>query len=73
LLLAESLRQCFEHHGDDGLLVEVISVGQEALALSPDSHPNWAMSCGNLAVSLKTCYERTGDVGLLDKAIDLQH
>jgi tetratricopeptide (TPR) repeat protein len=72
LLLAASLRACFQRYGDDGLLDEIIHLGRQALILSPESHPHRDVSCGNLASSLKTRYQSTGDVGLLDEVIDLE-
>jgi hypothetical protein len=69
---SELLRQRFEHYGNGGLLVEVITLGRETLTFFPKQHRYRGLSCGNLTNSLKIRYERTGEVDPLDEIIDQQ-
>jgi hypothetical protein len=67
LLLSKSISQHCQRYGIDGLVDEIISLGEQILFVDPYRFT----SCTTLAKSLSTRYKRTGDVGLLKEAIDL--
>jgi hypothetical protein len=57
--------------GSSTLLDEVITLQREGLALLPAGHPNYAVSCNDLAHSLWQRFSKTMDVTVVDEVLAL--
>ncbi|KAK4148475.1 hypothetical protein C8A00DRAFT_47666 [Chaetomidium leptoderma] len=67
--LGNKLESRYERTGAMADLEEAIGVARQAVAATPDDHPNRAVCLNNLGTQLGRRYERTGAMADLEEAI----
>ena len=69
-ILANVLRDRFDHKGQHDDLKEAIKFGEDATQSMPGSHPHRAKWLNNLGLAYESQFECTGDMGDLELAIN---
>ncbi|MFF7843853.1 CHAT domain-containing protein [Streptomyces ossamyceticus] len=67
--LSLSLHMSYQVTGDTALLEQAVARGAEAVASTPDSHPDRAGRLANLGIVLRGAAERTGDLAQVERGI----
>ncbi|GAQ67472.1 CHAT domain-containing protein [Streptomyces scabiei] len=67
--LSLSLHMSYQATGDTALLEQAVAQGADALASTPDAHPDRAGRLANLGIVLRGAAERTGDLAQVERGI----
>ncbi|WP_055715452.1 CHAT domain-containing tetratricopeptide repeat protein [Streptomyces torulosus] len=67
--LSLSLHMSYQATGDTALLEQAVARGADAVASTPDAHPDRAGRLANLGIVLRGAAERTGDLAQVERGI----
>ncbi|MGQ4399240.1 CHAT domain-containing protein [Streptomyces hayashii] len=67
--LSLSLHKSYQASGDSALLEEAVAHASDAVAATPEGHPDLAGRLGNLGIVLRSAAERTGDLAPAERGI----